>query len=373
MVWAEWVVWAEWECKTHYLIMRKRNINKKILIIIKIILITLVTFIITDILFRSIQKKYNSGQNYVIKNKIFHHTLEKNLIINNYFQYKKYKIITNSLGFRDSQVRKVIKQKKNRRIVFIGDSFTEGVGLDYEKTFVGIIDNFFSKKNVEILNAGVQSYSPKIYWRKIKYLIEIEKIYFTDLVVFIDISDIEDEAIYYDVDKNNNVVSIKNEISNFSYKYIRNKIEEKTFFTFKILSFSKQIIFPNKAYDGYKSFKRGRLDNTYSNFGFKESIKYMNKLYDLCKKNNINLTIAIYPWPTQIFEEDLDSKQVKVWENWSKSKNIKLINYFPKIIKKNLSELEKNIIIKKYFFKNDVHFNILGNELISNYFLKEFK
>ena len=313
--------------------MRKKERKKKIITIIRIVIITLIIFIITDYIFKLIHKKYNSGTDYVIPNQIFHHTLEKNLIINNFFQYKKYQIITNSLGFRDSKLREIIKITKNRRIVFIGDSFTEGVGLDYEKTFVGIIDNVFSKKNIEVLNAAVQSYSPKIYYRKIKYLIEIEKVLFTDLVVFIDISDIEDEAIYYDVDKNNNVISIKNESLKFSFGHIKRIIQDNFFFTFKVLSFFKQTIFPTSAYDRYKSFKRARLDNTYSNYGFKESINYMNKLYDLCKENNINLTIAVYPWPTQIYEEDLESKQVKVWYKWSKSKNVKLINYFPKFIK----------------------------------------
>ena len=137
--------------------MRKKERKKKIITIIRIVIITLIIFIITDYIFKLIHKKYNSGTDYVIPNQIFHHTLEKNLIINNFFQYKKYQIITNSLGFRDSKIREIIKITKNRRIVFIGDSFTEGVGLDYEKTFVGIIDNVFSKKNIEVLNAAVQS------------------------------------------------------------------------------------------------------------------------------------------------------------------------------------------------------------------------
>ena len=47
-------------------------------------------------------------------------------------------------------------------IAFIGDSFTEGVSLEYKNTFVGQISNYLS--NYKIANLGVVSYSP-IYFQ----------------------------------------------------------------------------------------------------------------------------------------------------------------------------------------------------------------
>jgi hypothetical protein len=44
-------------------------------------------------------------------------------------------VFTDSLGFKDASRRAV---PDRRRILFIGDSFTEGVGLPYEQTFVGL-------------------------------------------------------------------------------------------------------------------------------------------------------------------------------------------------------------------------------------------
>ena len=38
-------------------------------------------------------------------------------------------------------------ESKEFDIAFIGDSFTEGVGLDYKDTFVGRIENKFDKLN----------------------------------------------------------------------------------------------------------------------------------------------------------------------------------------------------------------------------------
>ena len=121
-----------------------------------------------------------------------------------------------------------------------------------------------------------------------------------------------------------------------------------------------------------KILKRSRLDNEYSNYGFEEALKYMNKLYDLCTKNQINLIVSIYPWPTQILEEDLNSKQVQIWSNWAMQKKIKLINNFPLLVKKNISTEDKKKIIDEFYFKNDIHFNINGNKIIADHFIKNF-
>ena len=43
-------------------------------------------------------------------------------------------------------------------------------------------------------------------------------------------------------------------------------------------------------------------------------------------KNNIEMTIAVYPWPSQVYYEDLDSIHVRIWKNWSNKNNVKFIN-----------------------------------------------
>ena len=51
-------------------------------------------------------------------------------------------------------------------------------------------------EKIEFLNAGVASYSPSIYYRKIKYLIE-NGLQFDEVVLFSDTSDVTDEATSY--------------------------------------------------------------------------------------------------------------------------------------------------------------------------------
>ena len=84
--------------------------------------------------------------------------------------YQNSKIFTNNLGFKDKTNRNV--EFKENNILFIGDSFTEGVGVEYQNTFVGIIENNIKSvsNKYEILNAGVVSYSPIVILSKLNYL-----------------------------------------------------------------------------------------------------------------------------------------------------------------------------------------------------------
>ncbi|MFA5101459.1 MAG: hypothetical protein WC547_11295, partial [Candidatus Omnitrophota bacterium] len=112
---------------------------------------------------------------YRIRSGVYHHDLAKNKCVPN-ARYRNftYRVFTNSLGFKDKMVRDIPRTSGAYRILFIGDSFSEGIGFSYEDTFVGLIDSVLSKKGIEVFNAAVCSYSPSIYWRKIKYLIEDE-------------------------------------------------------------------------------------------------------------------------------------------------------------------------------------------------------
>src|SRR6185436_228588 len=46
---------------------------------------------------------------------------------------------TNSLGFRDESPRQISPAPKGNRLVFMGDSFVEGMGIAWEDSFVGLV------------------------------------------------------------------------------------------------------------------------------------------------------------------------------------------------------------------------------------------
>src|SRR5450631_2455233 len=110
----------------------------------------------------------------------------------------RYRLITDSLGVKDASARKVPLKSATRRILLIGDSFVEGIGMSFEDSFAGLLYRAGQERGekVEFLNAGVSSYSPSIYYKKIKYLIE-SGLEFDEVVLFSDTSDVTDEAIGY--------------------------------------------------------------------------------------------------------------------------------------------------------------------------------
>ena len=81
------------------------------------------------------------------------------------------------------------------------------------------------------------------------------------------------------------------------------------------------------------------------------------------------MSLAIYPWPQQLLNDNVNSKHVKMWKEFCVSKCENFINFFPFFF----DEIKKNSFIeiyKKYYFWNDVHFNIKGNEVIAKKLLK---
>lgn len=336
---------------------------------------------------------------YVVPLPIFDHGFEKNTHFEKLRRHgPAYEMFTNSLGFKDRSIRNIPISSNNRRILFIGDSFTEGVGFAYDDTFVGLIDKELSKKNIEVFNAGVISYCPSIYWRKIKYLIEDVGLKFDEVVVFLDISDIMDEALYYCVDDDGNIArkfmgnatilgldSYESKLSTKIFKNAKMLLRNNSIIIHSVLSNLANLYFSAKNIIYKKPDDIKLMDHTqkghwtydkadYKAFGEKGLKKcdfYMDKLYQMLKQNNISLTVAVYPWPNQIIYDKEDSIQVKYWKNWCAQRQVRFINYFPYLMT-GKNDKEKWGVINKYYLKNDVHFNKEGNKFIAKIFCDDF-
>ena len=79
-------------------------------------------------------------------------------------------IHTNNLGLRVS--KKTVQKYKGKENIFIfGDSFTYGTGLEFEDSYVGLIEKKLIDYNV--YNFGVSSYSPSVYLYKLNEALRI--------------------------------------------------------------------------------------------------------------------------------------------------------------------------------------------------------
>lgn len=107
--------------------------------ILKIFLITFSLFLFIDFLIgEKLLKKIGilyQEDLYRVKNSNYDYSFQNNLNTNYaVWGNSYYKLCTESRGFKFNCTD---KEQKNYHIAFIGDSFTEGIGLPFEKTFVG--------------------------------------------------------------------------------------------------------------------------------------------------------------------------------------------------------------------------------------------
>ena len=362
------------------------NLIKKITIIS---IFTLTIFLISDFLFGkkfiiyTFDKKIkNNLQNSIsigTQNQHYHHSINKNLNTITQYNIFQYKVCTNSFGMRSNC--KNLYNEKYYDIMFIGDSFTFGVGLNYEDTFVGLLENSINKK---IGNLGVQSYSPTLYYLKIKKFIE-DGFRFNELIVFVDISDIEDEVIRKNIHQKLLSNGSKNIKKKSKLKEQNQNIKSsisKIFPLFHRLLFEiKYFDLPQPKYRYLYSYKRSawtynpNLKEYDVKFGINRSIQSMNLLYELLKENNIKLSLAVYPYPNTLLYDKKYSNQVKIWKKFCLEKCFKFYNLFNNFYddKEKLSKKESLELIKKYYLKGDMHFNKLGNRLIFKELIKNIK
>ncbi len=170
---------------------------KKFYLIISFLLIDLLLsqFFLLKVLENDILNAHKESFENRIFNQDYNYTFKKQVKFKSQYEGNIYTISTNDLGFRDNSIFP-LDRKKNYSIV-IGDSFVEGVGLEYEDTIVGILNKNLENENFKYLNAGVASYSSYIYLKKIKKIINENKdLKIKDIIVFLDKSDVSDDETY---------------------------------------------------------------------------------------------------------------------------------------------------------------------------------
>jgi hypothetical protein len=107
---------------------------------------------------------------------------------------------TDRFGFRTGECVPREPEKGRENIFVIGDSFTEALGSSYEWSFAGLMACDAAREGKGLWNLGVASYSPAIYHRKIRAAAERLGITPDEIYVFLDLSDIDDDANVYRVD-----------------------------------------------------------------------------------------------------------------------------------------------------------------------------
>ncbi len=322
-----------------------------------------------------------------IKNDVFHHGLEPFWNGINDWGPRLYPFVTNSLGFMDRAPRVVPLEAGGPRLVFIGDSFTQGMGVAYAQTFPGLVETALAPRGVSVLNAAALSYSPIIYYRKMRFYLD-HGLALSELAVFIDISDVQDEVFYAFDDRGyvvwNQERKTKEEEANRRYGH------EPQPDPLKATAFGRFLgdhtLAAAQAYRQLALFARGDDKNTqvgrrrgrwtvdervfeeYGREGLANAAIHMDQLLALCRERGIRLTVAVYPWPDQIVTRDLDSRQVRFWREWCTARDVAFLDLFPEFI----DGTPAAEVLARDFITNDVHWNEAGHRRVAEAFLRDY-
>ena len=306
----------------------------------------------------------------------FHHTFKENINMKSVGVDKINRFCTNEYGFKSN----CNFEKKNYfKFGFMGDSFTEGIALNYEETFVGIFENALG---TDVANMGVSSYSPKLHLAKINYFLN-QNLKFDHIILFLDISDYYDEAYYQlDADKLSVIHNKRDQrriwlkenfpFTNF-YMYVLKKISKKPKIEDKE---SDEIIFnesaKRKTFWLNKDIKTIKINGKSIKKIHKETKYYVELIYNILKERNIKFSLAIYPWPQNLIYTQNNSFYRDEWKNFCLSRCEYFFDFFKEFEKKLKNDTFENIY-KKYYFWGDVHFNKTGNKFIGEKLIKSLK
>lgn len=333
----------------------------------------------------------SSDQSFRCSSPYYHHDFLPNQNTGTSWGDRRYSMFTNSLGFRDREVREVPLTAARKRILLIGDSFIEGMGVEYRDSMAGILEESLKTRGIEVLNAAAVSYSPKLYYLKVRHLIEQKRLTFDELYVFVDISDPHDEIIY-------KYWEPKHETALSSARRLLDRFLQKRSFLYGFLAARRRAgrekaisnVFPAEGsadarfwIQDLKEYLR-RAEPEKDRFlwpnkqsaleewgreGLSLCARHLAELQYLCSRHGVRMTLAVYPSPYQLTAGNLSGIPVTYWREFAKDRGIGFIDLFPVFIGSEPPET----VYARYFIRGDTHWNEAGNRLVADAVLQHIR
>ena len=325
-----------------------------------------------------------STQSFRIPHAYYHHGLAPGVETVTTWGGTTYPMITDSLGFRDRAPRRVALRGGHPRTVLFGDSAIEGLGVPYEETVAARIERYLQADGAdrEILNAAAVSCSPLVYYLKARHLIEEVELEFDEMIVFIDISDIQDEVTYEGFVPALAAGSMlwphaQGFLDQHSLLWRVTKLSEarkpvSNEFRFKRDADINVWMENVQAYvERGAALERGRwqwtidpaLQKEWANHGLDLAKTHMSALADLARAHGIALTVVVYPSPIQIYSNDRDSLQVRFWRALAAERDVRFIDLFPLFLAG--TGMRPARVYARYFIPNDTHWSSAGHDLVA--------
>ncbi len=254
--------------------------------------------------------------------------------------------------------------------------------MSFEDSFAGLLYRAGQERSekIEFLNAGVASYSPSIYYKKIKYLLE-SGLQFDEVVLFSDTSDVTDEATSYFCIDDDPKYRAHCTSAEGSMQPVASPPKKPDFFIDRFVVTNRVRIAIKRSIQSLLGNRRRSINTDHARIGWvipgldvgnsyqplgveggiARSLQNMRALSDLLAAQNIPLTIVVYPWAQQIAQGDRDSRQVSLWRDFCPGRCKAFINLFPAFFA--AADADKDWY-EHLFILGDDHFSAAGNRFM---------
>ncbi|MBN9087656.1 MAG: SGNH/GDSL hydrolase family protein [Reyranella sp.] len=253
-------------------------------------------------------------------------------------------------------------------VLLVGDSFTEGMGLPFEQTFAGLLACDWRQQGAAVWNLGVQSYSPLIYGYRVRDAVDKLKVKPRDVLVFLDVSDIVDEALSY-AEKDGRVFRAETqpgaEAAAATFRSELGTYLQSNSVT-GALAMMLRTAWQQKRGQALTNHSRGDWPDdpeqmkAFGERGLALAAERMDRLVGYCKDWNCRLTLIVYPWPNQIAHDDRDSIQLRYWHDWAQRSGVRFIDGFAPFFAP-----PKAAALHDLYLTGDVHFSAAGHRLMA--------
>lgn len=264
---------------------------------------------------------------------------------------------TDRYGLRIGKCAPGDAEKDRPAIFVIGDSFVEPMGSSYERSFTGLMACDAERQGKAVWNLGVASYSPAIYFRKIRAVAKKLGIEPVEIYVFLDLSDIDDDANVYHVGPDGVVTSSPFHWYNIGQFMLGNFASFRL--AYDLYLHSSLATVGSLGQDKARWTFDPDLMKAWGRHGLEIAGRNLDEIVTMCREWHCRMTLVVYPWPDNIVAGDRNSIQVTHWRAWAASRHVRFIDGFAPFFRE-----PADVAVRKYFIHGDVHFSELGHRLI---------
>jgi lysophospholipase L1-like esterase len=277
----------------------------------------------------------------------------------------------NSLGMRDTSPRVApLDEPGTDRLLFLGDSFTEGVGVSYEDTFVcqteRLLNSGNNNKPVRCLNGGVASYSPILELVTLRELLSAG-LRVSGIVLALDISDPQDELLYRTAlgTRYEHVLAGRPESfhsSLFIEAHLRSAFLRRIV-SGRVATNLKERAASRLWRDDYWSDRNAWFDDPellgrWGRKGIHLLERALEKIIETAAVRELTLLVVIYPWPAQLDQQRAKrSAYEEAVHELCRRRGVRLLDLY------SVFAAERNW--KQHFIVGDVHWTPSGHRLVA--------